>query len=86
MKRIILTAAALTLAGPALAASQLEKALGVSPDVYTPAQLAELHFTRSDHGGVPKRYHTEGALVISTTGPAPKSATPVPSGAAQIGH
>lgn len=71
MKRIVLTAAALALAGPALAASQLEMLHNVSPNAYTPAQLAEMHLLAGKQGGVKRYYDTQGALVISTTGPTP---------------
>lgn len=76
MKRIILTAAALTLAGPALAASQLEMLHGVSPNVYTTAQLAEIHLSADNQTGVKKHYETKGVLVLSTTGSQTAGVTP----------
>jgi len=80
MKRaIFLTAAALTLAGPALAASQLETLLGVSPGTHTPAELAQLHFARDGGDTPPVRFSTEGVLVISTHGPDATSTAPVPA-------
>lgn len=68
MIRIILTAAALTLAGPALAASQLEALLGVSPSVYSPAQLARLHFAHGDDDATRPFFDTTGAFVFSSHG------------------
>ena len=64
MFRIILTAAALTFSGPALAASQLELSLGVNPDAYSTAQLAELLLLDDDSPRV--HFKTKGTLVIST--------------------
>lgn len=64
MYRIILTTAALAFSGPALAASQLETALGVTPDAYSAAQLAELQLLGEDSPRV--HFKTKGNLVIST--------------------
>lgn len=64
MFRIILTTTALTFSGPALATSQLETALGVQPDAYSVAQLAELTLLGDDSPRV--HFKTQGNLVIST--------------------
>lgn len=72
MKRIILTAAALTLAGPALAASQLEMTHDVKAGVYTTAQLAEMHLASDTNAGEIRFHQTKGVLVFSTTGPSPE--------------
>jgi hypothetical protein len=79
IRAIFLTAAALTLAGPAPAASQLETLLGVSPGVHTPAELAELHFAGDGGDTPPVRFSTMGSIVISTHGPDATSADPVPA-------
>ncbi len=80
MKRnIFLTAAALTLAGPAFAASQLETLLGVSPGIHTPAELAELHFARDGGDTPPVRFPTKGVIVFSTHGPDATSTRPIPA-------
>ena len=51
MKTALFTALALAVATPALAASQLERQLGVEPGVYTSAELAALKFGQSHETG-----------------------------------
>lgn len=75
MRRIILTAAALALTGPALAASQLESNLGVSPDFFTTAELARLHLLQDGDDSRRIFFETEGNLVISTHSFEPASAS-----------
>jgi hypothetical protein len=76
---IFLTAAALTLAGPAFAASQLETLLGVSPGIHSPAQLAELHFASAGGDTPPVRFSMPGVIVFSTHGPDATNPRPVPA-------
>ena len=75
---LFLTAAALTLPGPAFAASQLETLLGVSPGTHSPAELAELHLA-SGGDSPPVRFSMPGVIVFSTHGPDATSPRPVPA-------
>lgn len=71
MKKIVLTAIAFAIATPALAASQLERQLGVEPGVYTTAELAALKLGQSHETGdgarVSVRAANGGDVVISSS-------------------
>lgn len=75
MIRLILTAAALAVAGPALAGSQLESLLDVTPGAHSRAQLAKLHLARADDEHPRVYFETPGALVISGHDLAPRTET-----------
>ena len=77
MQRLLaLTAAILTLSGPALARSQLERLLGVTPEIYSPSELAQLHFASADDDNPPIRFETKGTLILSTHGHREHSVAP----------